>query len=195
MRKIRTVLASSSPRRLQLLNLININPVVLKPDIDEKIRLSESVNKFIKRVSIEKGNNIYNDSLKNDLIISADTVIVAEDRIIGKPENRKDAVKILKELSGKEHTVLTGIALKYNDKNIYNYSSTGVIFKQLNDDEIEMYLDLEDYRDKAGGYAIQGRASVFINEIHGCFFNVMGFPLNLFYEMLKRIEISLEELI
>lgn len=195
MKKIRTVLASSSPRRLQLLKLININPVVLEPDIDEKIRPSESVSEFIKRVSIEKGNNIYNQSLKNDLIISADTVVISGDRIIGKPKNRKDAGEILRELSGKEHTVLTGIALKHNDLNLYNYSSTGVTFKELTENEIEIYLNLEDFRDKAGGYAIQGRASVFINEIHGCFFNVMGFPLNLFYEMLKTIEISLEELI
>ena len=194
MKKIRTVLASSSPRRLQLLNLLKINPVVLEPDIDEKIKPSESVSEFIKRVSIEKGNNIYNQSLKKDLIISSDTVVVLEGKIIGKPKHRKDAARILKELSGKEHTVLTGIALKYNNMNIYNYSFTGVIFTKLSEKEIEIYLNLEDYRDKAGGYAIQGRASIFVNEIHGCFFNVMGFPLNLFYEMIKNIGISLEDL-
>ncbi|MEN8152684.1 MAG: Maf family protein [Acidobacteriota bacterium] len=194
MKKTRTILASSSPRRLELLKLINIDPVVLEPDIDENIMNTESVHEFVKRVSIEKGNNIFNSSLNNDLIISADTVVVTDNKIIGKPEDRKDAENILEDLSGIEHTVITGIALKYDNKVLYDHSSTRVIFKQLTKNEIEAYLNTEDYMDKAGGYAIQGRASIFIQEIHGCFFNVMGFPLNLFYEMLKKIGVSLKEL-
>ncbi len=193
-RKIKTILASSSPRRLELLKLIDIEPEVLSPMIPEDILSGEPPERFVSRMAVEKGNHVRRDDHYDSLIISADTIVLIDKKMIGKPSGREEAFEMLKILSGEKHNVITGVSLIYRDKEIIRNSVTEVNFSNISSIEINKYLDNESYMDKAGAYAIQGKASVFVKNINGCYFNVMGFPLNLFYSMLKILEISIEDL-
>ena len=193
-KKINTILASASPRRLELLNLLNIYPDVKIPELDEIPVEGELPGNFVSRIAYEKGRSIAEKNNSENLTISADTIVLLDNMIIGKPSGREDAFKMLKLLAGKEHKVITGISLIYRgDKRIKN-SMTEVKFSQLSDKEIEYYLDTEIFLDKAGAYAIQGNASIFVERINGCYFNVMGFPLNLFYSLIREFNISLNDL-
>ncbi len=193
-KKINTILASASPRRYELLNLIHISPEVIIPEIVEIPLKGESPENFVTRVALEKGLSIAKNHSSSNLIISADTIVLDGDNIIGKPESREDAVKMLKILSGKRHKVITGLSVLFKDKKIAGTSVTDVEFSDLSNIEIEDYLNTELFMDKAGAYAIQGKASIFVKKIDGCYFNVMGFPLNLFYTLIKELNIFLEDL-
>jgi len=183
---MKVVLASASPRRKELLQLIGLAPEILHPDIEETVRPGEAVDDFLERVTIAKGIEVYKRKFFNSLLISADTVVLLDGALIGKPSGRDDAYAMLSRLSGQRHEVLTGLALMHRGETHFAISRTGVYFKRLGDREIRFYLDHENFMDKAGAYAIQGRAAVFVERIEGCFFNVMGFPLNLFYRMLEE---------
>ena len=188
---MKIVLASASPRRKELLQLIGLNPEIIPPDIDEIIRPEEAPAVFLKRVTIAKGIEVYKKKFFSHLLISADTVVMLDDSLIGKPTDREDAFRMLNQLSGQRHEVLTGLALIHQGETSFAISRTRVYFKQLHDQEINFYLDHENFMDKAGAYAIQGRAAVFVERIDGCFFNVMGFPLNLFYRMVSERGLNL----
>lgn len=185
------ILASSSPRRKELLRLVGIQPRILIPTVDESMHPGEEVETFLKRVTIAKGEAVYRDEFFQTPVISSDTIVYCDGEVIGKPRDRDEAREFLNKLSGNTHEVWTGVAIRYRDRCDYNYARTAVEFSPLWEQEIQYYLDNEDYMDKAGAYAIQGRASVFVKKIDGCYFNVMGFPLNMFYNMLKGMNISL----
>lgn len=189
---MRVILASSSPRRKELLGLLGVQPEIIVPDIKENFESGESIDSFIKRVTILKGKSIYKNEYYNSLVISSDTIVFINNSIIGKPVDREDAFEILKALSDNAHDVITGVSLFYQGKNYFDLCKTRVYFSKISDKEINFYLDNEDYLDKAGAYGIQGKASAFIKGIEGCFFNVVGFPVNLFYTMLKGIGIKWE---
>ena len=190
---MKIVLASASPRRRELLQLIGLDPAVIIPDIDEMIRPGETPEVFLERVTMAKGIAAYKKNLYSHMLICADTVVLLADSLIGKPANREDAFGMLSRLSGRRHEVLTGMALMYQGDTRFEISRTAVYFKELAESEISFYLDHENFLDKAGAYAIQGRAAVFVERIEGCFFNVMGFPLNLFYRMVKERGLDLYE--
>lgn len=188
---MKIVLASASPRRKELLQLIGLDPEIIPPDIDEVSRPAEAIDAFLQRVTIAKGIEVYKKKYFSSLLISADTVVLLGDSLIGKPADREDAFRMLNRLSGQCHEVLTGLALMYRGETRFDISRTHVYFKELDDREINFYLDHENFMDKAGAYAIQGRAAVFVERIEGCYFNVMGFPLNMFYCMVKERGLSL----
>lgn len=188
---MKVVLASASPRRRELLQLIGIEPEVIPAAIEESFLPGEGLDAFLRRVAIAKGLAVYRKRFFHSLLVSADTVVVLDGAAIGKPVDRDQAFAMLSRLSGREHTVLTGLAILYQGETRYEVSRTAVRFKPLDRGEIEHYLDHEEYRDKAGAYAIQGRAAVFVESIAGCYFNVMGFPLNLFYRMLGERGVNL----
>ncbi|TFG81039.1 MAG: septum formation protein Maf [Chrysiogenales bacterium] len=188
---MKVVLASASPRRKELLQLIGLNPEIIPPDINEVVRPAEAIDAFLERVTISKGIEVYKKKHFSHLLISADTVVLLNDSLIGKPADRDDAFRMLNQLSGQRHEVLTGLALMYQGDTRFAISRTHVYFKPLQEREINFYLDHENFMDKAGAYAIQGRAAIFVERIDGCFFNVMGFPLNLFYRMLGERELDL----
>jgi len=188
---MKVVLASASPRRRELLQLIGLNPEVIPPDIEEAALPGEATDDFLTRVTIAKAVEVYRKKYFHSLLISADTVVRLDDSLIGKPGSRDDALAMLRRLSGRRHEVLTGLALMHQGETRFAISRTHVFFKPLDDGEIEFYLDRENYMDKAGAYAIQGRAAVFVERIEGCFFNVMGFPLNLFYRMANERGLNL----
>ena len=181
---MKVVLASASPRRLELLRLIGLSPEVVHPDIEEAARPAEAIEAYLERVTIAKGIAAYRKKLFHHLLVSADTVVLIDGSLIGKPIDRADAFAMLARLSGRRHEVLTGVALMHEGETSFAISRTHVQFKELDAGEIGHYLDHEDFMDKAGAYAIQGRAAIFVERVEGCFFNVMGFPLNLFYRML-----------
>jgi septum formation protein len=185
------ILASSSPRRKELLKLVGIHPRIVIPTVDEGRKPGESIEDFIRRVTLAKGEAIYRDEFHDTPVISADTVVWCDRQLIGKPRDRAEAFDFLKMLADNVHRVFTGISLLYRGTAYYDLACTQVVFAPLSDEEINFYLDNENYMDKAGAYAIQGKASVFVKRIDGCYFNVMGFPLNLFYTLLKKIGIRL----
>ncbi|MCK4836928.1 MAG: septum formation protein Maf [Candidatus Aminicenantes bacterium] len=185
------ILASASPRRRELLKLIGLDPRVIVPSINEERKPAESLEKFIERITVSKGYSVYNEQYFDSVVLSADTIVLLEDTILGKPLDRNDAFNILRALSGNRHEVWTGISLLYRDKMLFDQTRTAVYFEEITDQEIDYYLDNETYSDKAGAYAIQGKASVFVKRIEGCYFNVMGLPLHLFMQMLKKIDIHL----
>jgi len=188
---MKLILASASPRRQELLRMVGLDPQIIIPEIDETQQPGETVDRFLERTAIAKGLSIYRSDLYPALVVSADTIVHCDDRIIGKPVDAQDARRMLRLLSQRTHQVFTGLALMHRGRTHFAISRSAVIFKKLSDAEIDFYLANEEYLDKAGAYAIQGRAAMFIERIEGCFFNVMGFPLNLFYRMTQELAIDL----
>lgn len=182
-------LASKSPRRRKLLKQINLNFKSFSVEMDEKIFPNEKPFKAVLRLSKEK-LNLAKQKVKNGIIITADTIVVLNNKIIGKPVNKKDAFKILKSLSGKTHFVYTGYTV-YNSntqKSISEYEKTKVSFRKLTDQEITEYINSGSPMDKAGAYGIQDDfGAVFIKKINGCYYNVVGLPLSKLYHALLRI--------
>lgn len=182
-------LASKSPRRRDMLKLLNIKFNVLDISLDEKFNSSESPIKNVKRISLEK--NIEAQKLVDEgIIISADTIVVQGGDIIGKPQNRKDAKKILQTLSGNTHQVYTGFTISNLKKNkiLCDYEKTTVHFKSLSEKEINDYILTGSPMDKAGAYGIQDDyGAVFVKRIIGCYYNVLGFPISKIYDALKSI--------
>ena len=182
-------LASKSPRRRKLLNQINLKFKIISVEVDEKRRKKESPVQMVKRLSIEKSNKA-RQVLKRGIIITADTTVVLDGKVIGKPENKNDAVKILTKLSGKTHIVYTGFTIFNSVKNISitDYEKSLVKFRILGSQEIKDYVATGSPLDKAGAYGIQDDfGAVFIEKINGCYYNVVGLPLPKVYQALKKV--------
>jgi septum formation protein len=182
-------LASKSPRRRKLLKLLDIKFKAISVDLDEKIKNGEKPVDAVKRIASEK-LDAARLHLRKGLIITADTVVVIDGKIIGKPKDEADAKRILRKLSGNTHEVFTGFAL-YNSKTgkkIMDYERTKVTFRKLDDNEIDEYIKSGSPMDKAGAYGIQDDyGAVFIEKISGCYYNVVGLPLARLYKRLKEI--------
>lgn len=185
-------LASKSPRRRKLLKQLNIRFTSFSVDADEKILTNELPYKAVLRLSKEKLNKAKEKVKKAGIIITADTIVVLNNKIIGKPVNEEDAFYILNELSGRTHIVYTGYSVynSANDKIISEYEKTKVTFRKLNKQEILDYIKTGSPMDKAGAYGIQDDfGAVFIKKINGCYYNVVGLPLaKLYYAFLKVLE-------
>ncbi len=182
-------LASKSPRRRKLLKQLNIRFKSFSVDMDEKIHPKEKPSNSVIRLSKEK-LELAKLKVKNGIIITADTIVVLDKIVIGKPVNKKDAFRILKLLSGKTHVVYTGYSIFNfaNNKIISEYEKTEVTFRDLTDGEIDEYINGGSPMDKAGAYGIQDDfGAVFIKKINGCYYNVVGLPLAKFYHALLRI--------
>jgi septum formation protein len=185
----RIYLASRSPRRRELLKQIGVNFEVVqfreylarRPDVDEASLLGEFPEDYVKRIARAKAEAGWSCLVQRRLrrfpVLAADTTVALEGKIIGKPNNRDHAVTMLSELSGREHSVLTAVAMKFEDKTDLSLSATLVRFKQLTDDEIHHYAAVGEALDKAGGYAVQGLAAALIAGIDGSYSGVMGLPL------------------
>ncbi len=186
---VKIFLASKSPRRRKLLNQLNLKFKSFSVEMDEKIYKNEIPSKAVIRLSKEK-LDLAKVRVKNGIIITADTIVVLNKMILGKPENKKDAFRILKLLSGKTHTVYTGYSIynSANNKTISEYEKTKVTFRVLTNEEIEDYIQGGSPMDKAGAYGIQDDfGAVFIKKINGCYYNVVGLPLAKFYHALLKV--------
>ena len=187
---MRFILASASPRRNELLKQIGIEVDIEKSNYQE----CESIDyRTLVKVNTEgKLLEVVNRILpKEDVVIAADTVVVLDGKVFGKPKNAANAKMMLRELSGKKHCVSTGIAIYYKGEIRYNYNDTDVFMNSITDEEIDSYVESGEPLDKAGAYAIQGKASVFVNKIEGCYSNVVGLSLPLLYKMLQELGITI----
>ena len=187
------VLASSSPRRKDLLNQIGMNFIVVPSNVDENFNLSLPPNAFTEHWAREKAKHIAK-RYPDNIVLGADTVVILENKILGKPKDTEESFNMLSSLSGKTHEVITGLSIIYKKQNIditFN-QKTYVSIKTLSNDKIYDYMNTYNPFDKAGSYGIQDGFSVYINKIEGCFFNVMGLPLSTFkeyYDSIKRFDI------
>ncbi len=185
----KVILATQSPRRIELLRSVGLDFEIFPPQVDENYRPGMSPVEYVRHNASEKAHWVA-DRVRYDLIISADTVVTLNGKIYEKPDDSDEARQMLQELSGKTHHVITGFCLLSNDQIIIDHEQTHVTFYHLTDSEIEMYLQSDEPFDKAGAYGIQGFASLFIKKIEGCYFNVVGFPLGKFYQHLKKLQLE-----
>ncbi|NOQ87805.1 MAG: septum formation inhibitor Maf [Gammaproteobacteria bacterium] len=186
------ILASASPRRRELLQQIGIKAIVQSVDIDEAQKQNETVRDYVERLAMEKAQCGF-DTISNDEqlpVLGSDTIVEIDGEILGKPENRQQAKKMLMQLSGKNHQVYTSVAIVTHDKSVIMTSSSQVEFKTLEAQEIDSYLASGEADDKAGAYAIQGIAAQFVKNINGSFSGVMGLPLYETVELLKQCGVT-----
>jgi septum formation protein len=182
-------LASASPRRRQLLDLIGVPHVITPADIDETPRAAEPADEYVVRLAREKADAIW--QRHDDLpVFAADTTVVVDGEILGKPESEDDARDMLGKLSGRAHVVHTGIALRTARGTRTGLSSTRVSFAALTPDAIRAYWASGEPQGKAGAYAIQGLGAVFVNDVNGSYTGVMGLPLFETAQLLREAGIA-----
>jgi septum formation protein len=177
------VLASGSPRRSEIMNSVGWEFTKAVPDIDESEREGEKPEAYVQRLAKEKAE-VVAASHPGQIVLAADTTVVIDDQIIGKPTDIPDARRMLKMLSGNWHEVLTGIAVIKNGNTDVGLQRTRVKFAAMTDAEIHFLADEGDPLDKAGAYAVQAQAALFIEGIEGDYWNVVGLPISLVYAML-----------
>lgn len=181
------VLASSSPRRRQLLGLLSQTFTVFTPEVDETPLRDEQPADYAKRVALLKAHAAREAVAgSGDLVIACDTIVTLGGAIIGKPRDFSHAIEILTALQGRAHHVISALALTHGTLSLCESASTAVIFKHLGRDEIVCYLNSIDYADKAGAYAIQENGSRIIRSIDGSLSNVIGFPVRLLLRMMSE---------
>lgn len=171
--------------------MIGLQPVVEIPEVNEDFLTGESIEAYLERICLAKAFAVYQKRYFNQLLLAADTVVICEEKTLGKPGGREEARRMLGRLSGRRHEVWTGLVILYRGTSSFALSRTAVFFKQLQPREIDFYLDREEYLDKAGAYAVQGLAALFVERIEGCYFNVMGLPLNQFYRQVQGLGLEL----
>ncbi|MDQ3087624.1 MAG: Maf family protein [Acidobacteriota bacterium] len=200
------ILASGSPRRAEILNFVGWEFEKRVADIDETEFLNENPADYVQRLAREKAEAVA-AHYENGLILGADTIVVIDEKIIGKPKDVLDARRMLKLLSGRWHKVLTGVALikkvsgfkfqvpsqeqtstNNEQQSIIGLQTTRVKFAELSDAEIEFLVEKGEPLDKAGAYAVQAQAALFIEEIQGDYWNVVGLPINLVFRLVKFFE-------
>ncbi|RDW15937.1 Maf family protein [Oceanobacillus chungangensis] len=182
------ILASSSPRRQELLRQVKIPFAFRKQDIDESLIITSDPLKKVKQLSQLKGQSILIEH-KDEVIISADTVVTYNQRIFEKPKNKEDALQMLSALSGDVHEVFTGVMIRSVDEEIVFVERTKVEFWQLTKEEIEWYISTNEPYDKAGAYGIQSIGATFVKQIIGDYYNVMGLPISRVVRELREFEV------
>ena len=185
------VLASASPRRKEILENLGLDFVVITSDADESSEEKdpEALTEELSRRKAEAVRDCLESRGELDgetVIIASDTVVYASGEILGKPKDKDDAERMIRMLSGNTHTVTSGVALIYNSKTVTAHSTTKVTFDELCEEFIESYVSSREPYDKAGAYAIQGRAAEVISKIDGCYFNVVGLPVNRLLRLAKE---------
>ena len=185
------ILASASPRRLEILKMFGLDPVVCVSQADETVEDGLTPRETVEYLSRIKGEAVAVGK-PDSLVVSADTVVAHNGEILGKPRDDEDAYRMLSSFSGRTHEVWTGYSVFYKGKRITRSVVTSVTFKSLSDEEIWAYIKTGESKDKAGSYGAQSRAAVFVERIDGDFFNVVGFPLSDFYSaVMDELGISL----
>ena len=185
------ILASGSPRRAEILAAVGWEFEKEAADVDETEFPGEKPDEYVRRLAKTKAETVAANH-ENAFVLGADTIVVIDNQIIGKPKDFDDARRMLKMLSGNWHEVLTGIALiKVSERNFetkVDMQRTRVKFAEMNDAEIEFLVEKGEPLDKAGAYAVQAQAALFIEEIAGDYWNVVGLPINLVYDLMKKLQ-------
>lgn len=189
--RMKIYLASKSPRRRELLAQMGVDFEMLLVDAPEIIAPYETPEMYSKRITEEKleaaWGKMINEQLAIMPVLCADTEVVLDNVILGKPRDYDDAFNMLKSYSGRSHQVITSVGVKYYDHQIVAMNTTIVTFATLSDEDIHCYLETGDYKDKSGSYGIQSYIGQFISKVEGCFYSVMGLPLNTTRELLGKI--------
>lgn len=181
----RVILASKSPRRKELLELLKIPFEIIVSDIAENINYDNDLVKEIEKLSYQKAMSVFMNN-KDALVIGADTIVKINNDVLGKPHSIEQARNMLRELSDNTHEVVTGVTILYQDK-VETFSKVAsVTFYPLTDDEIDEYINTNEPLDKAGSYAIQGDGAKFVKEINGDFYTIVGLPIAELYHRLKK---------
>ncbi len=182
----KVILASKSPRRREIFDMLQIPHEVIVSEVLEPITNEDPALQAMRNAR-NKALAIAKSADPQAIVVSADTIVVMDDQILGKPADEDEAFRSLRLLSGKSHHVITGICVTINGTYRCAYEKSKVFFAPLSDDEIRDYIATHEPLDKAGAYGIQGFGSQFISGIEGCYFNVMGFPVKRFYELVKEL--------
>ena len=196
---MKVVLASKSPRRKEILENLGLRFEIVVADADESCDIADPRARVSALAAI-KGRAVSElldekDGLEDVLIIACDTLVYAEGEFLGKPKSRDDARRMISLLSGKAHSVVSGLYVRLGNKEFMGAEETKVIFDKMTDSEIESYISSDEPYDKAGGYAVQGLASLYVSGLEGDYFNVVGLPVNLLYKILKNeFNIDIESL-
>ena len=185
------ILASASPRRQELLRGLGMQFTVQTADIDESMNPALGAAEEVARVSRLKAETVLSSAPEDALVIAADTIVCIDDRILGKPESEAAAAAMLKTLSGRKNQVRTGVTVCSHEKVVTSVVTTDVCFRPLSEQEILAYVATGEPMDKAGAYGIQGLASIFVEKLHGDYFNVMGLPLCELSRMLAQFGIAI----
>jgi septum formation protein len=180
------VLASQSPRRRELLATAGIPFTIRAREVEEIRAPGEAPEAYVRRLARAKAEAAWEG--RDEIVLGADTIVVLDQSVLEKPRDAADARSMLQSLSGREHTVITGICLRHPGGVEADSSATRVRFTPLTDAEIDEYVASGEPLDKAGAYAIQGLASKFVECVEGCYFNVIGLPLSQVYRYLKSLE-------
>ncbi|MBS6506600.1 MAG: septum formation inhibitor Maf [Paraclostridium bifermentans] len=180
------ILASGSPRRKEILENTNLKFSVITSDIDERIFENEEPIQLVLRLAFEKCMSVAQNN-PSDLVIGADTIVVLDNEILGKPKNEEEAFKTLSKLSNREHQVITGMSIVNleNEKKLVDYAISNVKFKKLTDQDIKDYISTKECLDKAGSYGIQGYGALLVEKIKGDYFNIVGLPISKLSDILK----------
>lgn len=191
------VLASASPRRLDLLQALGLKFAVLPQNIDESPLPAEQAKPLVKRLALAKAKSALATLSETDhrLVLGSDTVVVCGEEILGKPQNKADGLAMLRLLSGRTHQVLTAVALMNHDKQAETMSVTDVSFTKLSDAEIEAYWESGEPLGKAGAYAVQGLGAMLVNEIHGSYSGVVGLPIFETVDLLSNFGIDIKAIL
>ena len=191
---MRLILASASPRRAELLRAAGYAFDVLVPHLDETPRDGETAQKYVRRLAVEKSAAAMSELAAernggaDTIVVAADTSVVVDGEIVGKPRDDVESAEMLRRLSGRWHEVMTGVSLRSGLRESGGVEITRVKFAELGDTDLQWYVTSGEGRDKAGAYAIQGLGSRFIPRIDGSYSNVVGLPIALVRELLKRFE-------
>ena len=190
---MKIILASQSPRRIALMQLARIDFEVLPSSYNEKMDKSLGIEELSKELAYGKAKDVFDNTQGDRTIIGADTIVVKDNVIFGKPKDRAEAIKMLKELQGDVHTVYTSLAILIEERGKYKeykeLVETDITVNPMTDAEIIEYVDREEPYDKAGAYAIQSSFAKFIDEIEGNYMSVIGLPIDKVYKILKENEI------
>ena len=186
------VLASGSPRRQELLGRMGIRDFsIVVPDVDESVDPSLSPEQTVCAIARRKGEAAVKLAAEGSVIITADTMVFLDDKLLGKPRDEEEALTMLKALSGAKHTVWTGVSLRCGEREKTFAVATDVYFRPCEERELLTYIATGDPMDKAGSYGVQGFAGVFVERIDGDFYNVMGLPICRLYQELRRFGVEL----
>ncbi|MGM9535136.1 MAG: Maf family protein [Intestinibacter sp.] len=180
------ILASASPRRKEILQNTKLKFEVQKSEIEEAVFEEESPESMVVRLAYEKAFDVAQKN-RDKLVIGADTIVVLEDEVLGKPKDEEEAFDMIQKLSNKTHRVITGISLIHLKKGIVvnDYQVSYVTFKDLSEDSIKDYINTKESLDKAGGYGIQGYGALLVEGIQGDYFNIVGLPISKLSDLLK----------
>lgn len=192
---MKIILASKSPRRREILTDLGFHFEIHTADTDESSS-EQNPQRLVEILAERKGNDVYKMFRSEDvLVISSDTVVSCDGRIMGKPRSYDEACEMLRYLSGRKHTVTSGLCLNMNGRIVTGHENTDVYFANLTEEFIEKYVATGETMDKAGGYAVQGIASMYIEKIDGCYFNVVGLPVRLLAKLLEQLGLDPCELV